>query len=253
MAVLRQFTITNQVEKHIVSMKRYSEREIVIKKAIDLEYCSLLECKSIISLDELSQLIPGYIHLNDRQTLGINYYSQNALEIFNKSIEEIQQAGRKHIDAISDEKSKQIFTTSLIDFSLNGDPLKTFSFIQRLRENPKARYELYYTTTRHYRDNKNLLSFTQPLQMLNNFSFLKEIVEERYIFYSKHFCRFNTLTIREREILSLIAEGDSSKQISDKLYISLQTVKTHRKNICRKLETGKLIELVMFAQVFLKE
>ena len=39
-------------------------------------------------------------------------------------MEEIQQAGRKHIDTISNEKSKQIFNTSLIDFSLNGDPLK---------------------------------------------------------------------------------------------------------------------------------
>ena len=234
-------------------MKRYSEKEIIIQKAIDLEYCSLLESESIISLDELSELIPGYIHLNNKQTLGIDYYSRNALELFNKSMEEIQQAGRKHIDAISDEKSKQIFNTSLINFSLNGDPLKTFSFIQRLRESPKAKFELYYTTSRHYRDRKNLLSFTQPLQMLNDFSFLKEIVEERYTFYNKHFCRFNTLTQREREILSLIAEGDTNKTISEKLCISYQTVKTHRKNICRKLETGKLIELVKFSQVFLKE
>ena len=234
-------------------MKRYSEKEIIIQKAIDLEYCSLLESESIISLDELSELIPGYIHLNNKQTLGIDYYSRNALELFNKSMEEIQQAGRKHIDAISDEKSKQIFNTSLIDFSLNGDPLKTFSFIQRLRESPKTKFELYYTTSRHYRDGKNLLSFTQPLQMLNDFSFLKEIVEERYTFYNKHFCRFNTLTQREREILSLIAEGDTNKTISEKLCISHQTVKTHRKNICRKLETGKLIELVKYSQVFLKE
>lgn len=89
--------------------------------------------------------------------------------------------------------------------------------------------------------------------MLNDFSFLKEIVEEGYTFYNKHFCHFSTLTQREREILSLIAEGDTNKTISEKLCISHQTVKTHRKNICRKLETGKLIELVKFSQVFLKE
>ena len=185
--------------------------------------------------------------------MGIDYYSKNALEIFNKSLTEIQHDGRKHIDRISDKKSQQIFTTSLIDFSLNGDPLKTFSFIQRLRENPKAKYQPYYTTSRHYRDGKNLLSYTQPLQMLNNFSFLKEIVEERYSFFNKHFYRFDLLTRREREILKLIAEGDTNKTISEKLCISFQTVKTHRKNICRKLETGKLIDLVKFAQVFLKE
>jgi len=61
------------------------------------------------------------------------------------------------------------------------------------------------------------------------------------------------LTKREQEILGLLARGNSNKTISEKLFISVQTVKTHRKNICRKLETGKLIDLVKFAQVFLKE
>jgi DNA-binding CsgD family transcriptional regulator len=234
-------------------MKRLSEKEIIKQNNIDLEYCSLLEFKKLITIEELSELIPGYIHLNDKQTLGIDYYSKNALDIFGKSLEEIKNDGRKHIDTISDKKSQEIFNTSLIDFSLNGNPLKTFSFIQRLRENSKADYQLYYTISRHYRDGKNLLSYTQPLQRLNDFSFLKEIVEERYSFFNKHFYRFDLLTQREREILKLIAEGDTNKTISEKLYISFQTVKTHRKNICRKLETGKLIDIVKFAQVFLKK
>ena len=237
----------------IMKRKYLSEKESLQQNTINLEYCSLLEGDGIISLDELSELIPGYIHLNDKQTLGINYYGENVLNIFNKSLSEIQNEGRDFIDAISDKKSQQIFATSLINFSLTGNQQKTYSFIQRLRENAKAEYKLFYTTSRHYRDGKNLLSYTQPLQILHDNSFLKEIVEERYTFFSKHFYRFDTLTKREREILEPVAQGDTNKAISEKLYISIQTVKTHRKNICRKLDTGRLIDLVKFAQVFLKE
>jgi ATP/maltotriose-dependent transcriptional regulator MalT len=234
-------------------MKLHTEKEIVQQNSIDLEYCSLLERNCIVSLDDLSNLIPGYIHLNNRQTLGIVYYHQNVLSIFNKSLPEIQNEGRDFINAISDKKSQQIFSTSLINFSLTGNRRKTFSFIQRIRQNAKAEYKMFYTTSRHYRDGKNLLSYTQPLQMLRDHSFLKEIVEERYSFFNKHFFRFYLLTLREREILDFIAKGCSNKVISEKLHISLHTVKTHRKNICRKLETGKLIDLIKFAQVFLKE
>jgi LuxR family maltose regulon positive regulatory protein len=45
----------------------------------------------------------------------------------------------------------------------------------------------------------------------------------------------NPLTPREREILSLIAQGESNRQISAHLVISLSTVKTHINNIYRKL------------------
>ena len=43
------------------------------------------------------------------------------------------------------------------------------------------------------------------------------------------------LTKREKELVTLIAEGHSSQEIADKLYISLRTVETHRLNINQKM------------------
>jgi DNA-binding CsgD family transcriptional regulator len=233
--------------------KLFSEGERLTQNAIDLEYCSLLERDGIVTLDELSELIPGYIHLNDRQTLGLSYVSPKGLEKFEKTLPQVQSEGRDFIDAISDKKSQQIFNTSLINYSLYGNKLLPFSFIQRLRYTPKSDFLLFYTTSKHYHDGKHLISYTQPLQILRNDTFLKEIVEERYSFFNKHFHDFSTLTPRECEVLKLISHGESNKIISEELCISVQTVKTHRKNICRKLNTGKLIDLVKFAQVFLNE
>ncbi|KYG85343.1 two-component system response regulator [Roseivirga seohaensis] len=55
------------------------------------------------------------------------------------------------------------------------------------------------------------------------------------------------LTSREREILKLISQEYSNKQIAEELFISERTVETHRKNIFRKTKTNSLVGLIKFA------
>jgi DNA-binding NarL/FixJ family response regulator len=55
------------------------------------------------------------------------------------------------------------------------------------------------------------------------------------------------LTSREREIVQLLAEGKSSKEVATALGISVKTAETHRANIMRKLEIHSVSELVRYA------
>ncbi len=55
------------------------------------------------------------------------------------------------------------------------------------------------------------------------------------------------LTSREKEILRLVAEGLISKQIADLLYISVNTVNTHRQRIIEKLNVGNTVEAIRYA------
>ncbi|MEW6729759.1 MAG: LuxR C-terminal-related transcriptional regulator [Acidobacteriota bacterium] len=55
------------------------------------------------------------------------------------------------------------------------------------------------------------------------------------------------LTKRECEILSFIAQGDTSREIGEKLTISRKTVDAHRENIKRKLGANSIAELVQYA------
>jgi DNA-binding NarL/FixJ family response regulator len=55
------------------------------------------------------------------------------------------------------------------------------------------------------------------------------------------------LTTREREVLKLIAEGKTSRQIADMLCISARTVEHHRANIMDKLNIRKTADLVKYA------
>ncbi|MFY9529205.1 MAG: response regulator transcription factor [Candidatus Acidiferrales bacterium] len=55
------------------------------------------------------------------------------------------------------------------------------------------------------------------------------------------------LTSREREIVQLLSEGKSSKEVASVLGISVKTAETHRANIMRKLEIHSVSELVRYA------
>jgi len=55
------------------------------------------------------------------------------------------------------------------------------------------------------------------------------------------------LTSREREILQLLAENRSNKEIAAKLGISVRTVETHRRSIMQKLSANSIVELVHYA------
>lgn len=57
-----------------------------------------------------------------------------------------------------------------------------------------------------------------------------------------------SLTTREREILELIKKGMLSKEISDKLSISIHTVNGHRQNILQKLKVDNALEAVEYAR-----
>ncbi|MCL4472770.1 MAG: response regulator transcription factor [Actinobacteria bacterium] len=58
---------------------------------------------------------------------------------------------------------------------------------------------------------------------------------------------YDTLTDREREILTHVAEGYTNREIAESLFISVKTVETHKANIMEKLNLHKRAELVKYA------
>lgn len=58
---------------------------------------------------------------------------------------------------------------------------------------------------------------------------------------------YGSLTAREQEILVLLAEGKSVKEIGNKLFISTKTVENHRSNIMHKLDLHNIHDLIRYA------
>jgi len=58
---------------------------------------------------------------------------------------------------------------------------------------------------------------------------------------------YGTLTPREQEVMRLLAQGVSTREVADRLFISPKTVENHRTNIMGKLDLHSSIELVRYA------
>jgi len=73
------------------------------------------------------------------------------------------------------------------------------------------------------------------------------VLQEKSANISEYSCQGMHISEREMEIITLIAEGYSNKEVADKLFLSTHTVTTHRKNIMNKLGVNNTAGLVLFA------
>lgn len=76
--------------------------------------------------------------------------------------------------------------------------------------------------------------------------FSREIIR-KLVVHSIHLPDPDQLSTRERVILNLVCNGLTSQEISDKLYISVKTVETHRSHIFRKAKVRNASELILWA------
>ncbi|MBB6111058.1 two-component system, NarL family, response regulator NreC [Mucilaginibacter lappiensis] len=59
--------------------------------------------------------------------------------------------------------------------------------------------------------------------------------------------KVRTFTKREMEVLTLIGEGFSTKHIAEQLFISVNTVETHRRHLLEKMEVKNSMQLIKHA------
>jgi DNA-binding CsgD family transcriptional regulator len=91
------------------------------------------------------------------------------------------------------------------------------------------------------------LSPDQDLTSLCRYRLINTLTGELYQFPSSDLVTAHKLSFREQEILQLLAKGLISKQIADKLFISVNTVNTHRQRIIEKLSVSNTAEAVQYA------
>ena len=89
---------------------------------------------------------------------------------------------------------------------------------------------------------------------MNNETFLSPGISKKlvdtYLSPRKSFSkadRYKQLTNREREVFQLIAEGHTTRQIAEMLYVSISTIKSHRVKIMEKLRIDNPVKLIHFA------
>ena len=74
-----------------------------------------------------------------------------------------------------------------------------------------------------------------------------DIILEKQVPKEEESCDPSNLSVREIEIVGLIAKGISTKEIANQLCLSTHTIYTHRKNIMKKLRINSASEIILYA------
>lgn len=202
-----------------------------------------------LSLDDITELIPGMIHLNKTKTLDLTYLDKRSRHTLEITQDEVifngSQIVRNIVKPESLEHAKILFGNYEFD-----DPSRVISHFQAIKGWTKdGSYEWFYSVKKKF-DDKRIITISNPISSLTEMQDQVRKILEENLYIKNNLRNLNNLTPREKEIIKLILQGHSSKQIADILFISPHTVSTHRKNIKQKLNIKSYNQLYRFATEF---
>ena len=202
------------------------------------------------SFKEIVDDIPGIFHTNYVADMSIDNMNREGEEYSQLTKEEINEMGFEYFLEYAHPYTIEVVGPRFQKFYEEADDEKVKADFQLIK-NPKTNeYDTFFTVSKPFKDKELLLTTSNPIENLDWISTKVERIAGEEIFVRKHFRQFQSLTIRELEILTLIAQGKTNRRISDQLFISIATVKQHRKFIKKKTDCKNTVELVKFAQAF---
>ena len=201
-------------------------------------------------VEEVFDYLPGIFHTNSKEDLSIQRLNKAGEDWSQHTKDQMNEMGLEYFEKFSHPDTIKYVFPRFLKFYELGDDDKIHAEFQQLINPRTGEYETLFTVVKPYKDQDLLISSSNPISQLGEIAHKMERIAGEQIFVRKNFRSFQSLTKRELEILALISRGDTNKTISEKLFISLETVKQHRKRIKRKTECGDIVALVKYAQAF---
>jgi DNA-binding CsgD family transcriptional regulator len=191
---------------------------------------------------QVSDYLPNCIHINKRENLDYTFYNINSLK--SPEMEVLFEKGNEYLSKISCPLLLEKGIEKIKFFEVENSHDATCSFVQGV----KMHNSMTYVFT-----NKLLLDedlYFNISNKLNEFGGLGRIINS--VFHTQlkdlnSWQRFLSLTKQEKRIIRLLANGECNKTIGGILFISTETVKTHRKNIYKKLDIHNIRDVIHIA------
>ncbi|MFN8282158.1 MAG: helix-turn-helix transcriptional regulator [Chitinophagales bacterium] len=232
------------------------ELDMLFKKINDIQ--KLVSSSKTLTLDELKQVCDSSLQMvsifrYEDFSYTMTYCNQSAYEFLGTTEAETNKLGFKYILKLVHPENISVVYNIIKFFADKDNSNKVFSHTYYIKT--KNGWEWTYACVKPAILNDSgeakyllgvgcsvdelLKSKKQVNSFKKNIGFLEENAE-----------KYLELSMREKEVLKLICEEYTSKEIADKLFLSSLTVDTHRKNLIEKLGVKSSIGLVKYALLF---
>ncbi|PJJ61290.1 response regulator transcription factor [Hymenobacter chitinivorans] len=203
-----------------------------------------------------ADLHPGVTIIANLLLDRVEYMSQRGLQELGTTQEAIQALGPGYWTEYFNPDDAEDYLPKVFEMIQNPNPWAVTSVFQQVRIGPGRSYVWHLSATRVLlRDEETgqpllLVTTSIPVDPLHHVTHKVSRLLEENNFLRQHAVRFGQLTRREREVLRLLTLGHSAPEIADQLFISAQTVETHRRNLRQKLGAFSAFELGQYARAF---
>lgn len=209
--------------------------------------------KGSAGLNDIGNLIPGAIMIHDYSTVQVTYMNEWGCDKLGYDKDAINAMGKDYFTRFFKPEQTENFVPGLLGLYGRKDKTETYSFFHQVKIN--GGWDWYLGVGKFFRrpgenDPGEIILIAHPISGIGHMvdKVAKTLEENEYIV--KNYKKFATLTKREKEIISLLCLGKSNTDISDQLFVSQHTIKTHRKNINKKLNIGSYAQLIRFGLAF---
>lgn len=201
------------------------------------------------------ELIPNVVIIHHLHTQSVVYMSSMGLRILNTTVQELRDLGKDYFPRYFNEEEANDYVPKILGLLERNNTEEQVSFFQQVRPSEEHEWTWYLSCTKIFQrdeEGRPLLTITTstPVESEHYFTIKVDRLLQENAFLRQNTERFALLTIRERQILAEMARGRNSSEIALMLHISEDTIKTHRRNIKRKLQADNQYDLVRFAQAF---
>lgn len=199
--------------------------------------------------------IPGAAIIHHIHEHNVVYMSRRGADGLNTSLNQLKEMGTDYHKHFFNEEDAKEYVPRLAAMLERNNDEELVSFFQQVRSWGSDEWRWHLSSIRIFMrddEDKPLLTLTIsiPIDPAHHITQKVERLLEENNFLRSNKDLFAALTKRERQILSFMAKDTTSIDISKELYLSEDTVKTHRRNIKKKIRAENHYDVVKFAQAF---
>lgn len=205
--------------------------------------------------DALENLPCVVIIHNIQNGFHVEFMSKRGSDLLGITREEVMSLGDEYYARYFNPEESKEQNEKVYQLLLSGDSEQIVSIFQQVKLRSSQSWTWFMTTVKIFmfdEENKPLLTITTAFPIDPEHQITTKVARllEENNFLRRNHQHFLKLTRREQEVLRLMAYGHGSQEIADQLFISLNTVKTHRKKILQKLEIRNAFEVNEYARAF---
>lgn len=211
--------------------------------------------KKINAFAPFAEMMPGVVIIHQLEPFTPCYMTSNGLMLLGIDAEELMEIGADYHKRFFNNEDMEDFLEKFHLLIKSKDSTETFTFFQQVKIKERGEWVWHVSSTRIFLQDKSgtpthILTIAIPMDQLKHIPNKADRLLAEKEFFNNNFEKFTTLGKRETEILKLVAIGKSSLTIAEELYISVETVNTHRKLIKKKLDIRTNYDFTLYAHAF---